>query len=47
MSHAPIALCSYGGQEKLKREGEVLILFVLEGLILEGRSMSWLSFVVV
>jgi hypothetical protein len=39
-------LCLYGGKEKMKKEGvwEVLTLFFLEGLLLEGKSMSLLIF---
>jgi hypothetical protein len=42
-----IIICSYGGQEKLKGEGGGLILFFLNGLFLEGKSMSLLKFFVV
>jgi hypothetical protein len=36
-------MCPYSGQEKLKGEGG-LILFFLNGLFLEGKSMSLLKF---
>jgi hypothetical protein len=36
--------CLYGGQETLKKEGEVLISFFLEGLLIEGKSMSLLKY---
>jgi hypothetical protein len=31
-------LCPYGGEEKLKKEGEGFISFFLEGSLLEGKS---------
>jgi hypothetical protein len=37
-------ICPYGGQEKLKGEGGGLISFFLNGLFLEGKSMSLLKF---
>jgi hypothetical protein len=38
-------LCPYGSQKKIEKRGrEVLILFFLEGLLLEGKSMSLLKF---
>jgi hypothetical protein len=38
-----IVICSFGGQEKLKGEGG-LSSFFLNGLFLEGKSMSLLKF---
>jgi hypothetical protein len=42
-----ILIYPYGGQEKLKKGGKVLISFFLNGLILEGKCISLLKFFVV